>query len=53
VVYIPEGDLLTGTFPAKKLKLVQAWINIHEDELMANWQLATEGSTVFKIDALK
>ena len=53
VVSIPGGDLLTGKFPAGKLKLVQAWIEIHEDELMANWQLATEGSTVFKIDALK
>ena len=53
VVSIPEGLLIAGNFPVQKLKLVQAWIAIHEDELMANWQLATEGSTVFKIDALK
>ncbi|ADB41998.1 conserved hypothetical protein [Spirosoma linguale DSM 74] len=53
VVAIPDGILLTGTFPAGKLKLVQAWVEIHADELMANWLLATEGSTVFKIEALK
>ena len=52
-VSIPDGNTLAGSFPAAKLRLVQAWIAIHEDELMANWQLATEGSSVFKIDALK
>ena len=30
-----------------------AWIEIHKDELMADWQLAVEGQTVFKIEALK
>ena len=53
VISIPEGNLLTGNFHAGKLKLVQAWIEIHKDELMADWQLAVEGSVVFKIDALK
>ena len=53
VVSINEGNLIEGNFPKEKLKLVQAWIEIHKDELKANWQLAIEGQNIFKIDALK
>jgi hypothetical protein len=35
------------------MKLVLAWIEIHKDELMADWQLASDGEPVFKIDGLK
>jgi uncharacterized protein DUF4160 len=35
------------------MKLVLAWIEIHKDELMANWKLAVNGQTIFKIEALK
>ncbi len=53
VVTINEGNLIEGDFPKEKLKLVQAWIEIHKDELKANWKLAIEGQNIFKIDALK
>ena len=53
VVGIPSGDLIAGKFPNAQMRLVQAWIEIHKDELMANWKLASEGQTVFKIEALK
>ncbi len=36
-----------------KHKLVDAWIEIHRDELMADWELAISGEPVFKIDPLK
>jgi len=29
------------------------WIEIHQDELMADWELASQGQTVFKIEPLK
>lgn len=35
------------------MKLVQAWIEIHNDELLADWELAVNGETIFKIDPLK
>jgi hypothetical protein len=35
------------------MKLVQAWLEIHREELMANWELASSGENVFKIDPLK
>lgn len=50
---IPDGSLLEGSLPNNKQKLVEAWIEIHKEELMANWQLAVTGNTVFKIDPLK
>ena len=53
VVTIPDGELLEGKLPAKKLRLVQAWITIHEDEVMANWSLAVNGEPIFSIDPLR
>jgi hypothetical protein len=44
---------MEGTLPSNKEKLVKAWIEIHREELMANWQLAVEGNRVFTIDPLK
>ena len=53
VFSIENGELLDGKLPNKKLKMVQAWIAIHEDELMANWKLAIAGKDLFKIDPLR
>lgn len=53
VISVPDGELLEGELRKAKLKLVQAWIEIHQDELMANWKLAIEGQQVFKIDPLR
>ena len=39
--------------PISKQKLVEAWIEIHKEELMANWELAVQGNQIFKIDPLK
>ena len=53
VIRIPDGELIDGEIPRSKLKLVEAWVEIHKDELMANWKLASSGENVFKIDPLK
>ena len=53
VISIPDGVVLEGTLKSAKLKLVQAWIEIHHEELMADWRLAVSGQSVFKIDPLK
>ena len=53
IVEIPTGKVLEGKLPRTKLKLVDAWIEIHKDELMADWSLASNGEQVFKIDPLK
>ncbi len=53
IIAIPEGNILQGNLPRNKMKLVQAWIEIHQEELIANWELASSGEQVFKIEALK
>ena len=53
VITITDGQLLEGSLKSNKMKLVQAWIVIHNEELVADWQLAIQGETVFKIDPLK
>lgn len=50
---IPEGEILEGSIPKNKMKLVLAWMEIHRDELSANWKLAADGQQIFKIDPLK
>jgi hypothetical protein len=53
VISIIDGQLLEGTLKINKMKLVLAWIEIHNDELMADWELAVKGEAIFKIDPLK
>ena len=53
VVVTFDGTVLEGSFPANKMKLILAWIEIHRDELQANWQLLLDGETTFKIEPLK
>ena len=53
VISIPEGNVIEGSVRPNKLKLVQAWIEIHQEDLMADWQLAANGQPIFKIEPLK
>ncbi|HEY6000192.1 MAG TPA: DUF4160 domain-containing protein [bacterium] len=53
ILGLPAGRLLEGSLPPAKMKLVQAWMEIHRDELMADWLLASKGEQVFKIDPLR
>ena len=50
---IPDGELLDGNLPIGKTKLVLAWIELHKEELMADWELAASGQKIFTIDPLK
>jgi hypothetical protein len=51
-VGIADGDVLAGELPRKQLRLVLAWIELHRDELMADWELAASGEAPYKIDPL-
>jgi shikimate kinase len=53
VISIPDGDILEGSIPSSKMKLVQAWIEIHQDELLADWELAVSGEQPYKIEPLR
>jgi len=53
VFSILDGNILEGELKPDKTKLVQAWIILRKEELLANWELAIAGQQVFKIDPLK
>ena len=37
MINIATGDIIEGSLPRKSLRLIQAWVEIHRDQLMANW----------------
>ncbi|HEY4232183.1 MAG TPA: DUF4160 domain-containing protein [Lacipirellulaceae bacterium] len=53
VIAISDSSVLEGDLPPGKIKLVLAWIEIHRDELLADWQLAVSGQQPFKIEPLR
>jgi len=53
VVDIAAGELIDGHLPPAKLRLVLAWVEIHRDELLADWSLASRGEPIFRIDPLR
>ena len=42
LVDIQNGCVIKGSLPARQLKLVLAWNELHMDELMQNWELAKD-----------
>ena len=53
IIAIDDGAVIEGSLPKQKLKLVQAWIEIHRDELRADWKLAVAGRQLFKVEPLR
>jgi len=53
VVNIKTCEITVGSLPKKKERLVLAWVEIHQDELIADWELASNGELPFKIEPLK
>lgn len=51
-ISIEDGEILSGELPRKQLRLVQAWIELHRDELRADWELAIQGENPYKIPPL-
>lgn len=53
VIDIAAGEILDGKFLQKQLRMVQAWVEIHRDELLADWDLALAGEQPCKIEPLR
>lgn len=52
-ISIISGELLDGELPSAKLRMVQAWIEIHREDLMADWEMAIAGELPLKIPPLQ
>ena len=53
IVMSLDGTVIEGAFPRGKLKLLEAWVELHREELEANWTLLSNGEQFFRIDPLK
>ena len=53
IINISNMVLLEGEMPTKQLRLVLAWMEIHQEELLANWKLCQNGEKPFKIESLQ
>lgn len=53
IIAIDSGEILDGQIPPAKLRLVHAWLEIHREDLIADWRLAVEGQQVLPIDPLR
>lgn len=45
-------DLLAGRLPQKQRRLVEAWAELHRDELIADWDRLQHGRTPVPIEPL-
>ncbi len=53
VFRIKDAEMLEGNIPSKQKRIIQAWIEIHKEELLANWELCQNGELPFNIESLK
>ena len=53
VIDILTGNITEGKLNARQLKFVQAWVEIHKEDLIADWELCRNGENPFKIEPLK
>jgi len=52
-VGITNCEIMEGELPNKQKKLVLAWAELHQEELMADWNLVMNGEEPFKISPLQ
>lgn len=53
-ILISNGNVLEGDLPKRQLRLVQAWVELHSEELMINWNDLMKNPPSFrKIEPLK
>lgn len=53
VFSIQPVELIAGTLPRKQLRLVEAWAELHQNELTNDWELLQSGRLPLPINPLK
>ncbi len=46
-------DIVAGGLPRKQLRLIEAWAELHQGELMENWSRLQTGRLPYRITPLK
>jgi hypothetical protein len=52
-VRIDPVEVIDGTLGRRQRRLVLAWAELHQDELLENWRLARAGETLQEIEPLR
>jgi hypothetical protein len=53
-ISIMEGEIIEGQLPKRALRLVQAWTELHREELLKNYEESLrEGGIISRIEPLK
>ena len=52
VISIQTGEAIAGRVPARALRLIQEWCELHRDELRLNWARARDNAPLVRIDPL-
>ncbi len=53
MVGIAAVSMLAGSLPRKQQRLVEAWAELHQEELLADWHLLLAGQTIEPIKPLE
>lgn len=48
-----EGKILNGNLPTRQKKLVDAWMELHREELKAAWYVLNNDGEIIKIKGLE
>ena len=52
-VDIRSCEVMGGNLPRRQEKLTTAWAELHQEELLANWDLVMNGEAPFRIPPLQ
>jgi len=53
VISINTVELIGGNLPQKESRLVEAWAELHQGELLENWERLQSGQLPYKIAPLR
>jgi hypothetical protein len=53
VYSIDQIELLVGELPRRQQRLVEAWMELYQEELLENWDLALAGEPVNRVPPLQ
>ena len=48
-----DGRVAEGKLSVRHTRMIQAWIEIHREELLADWALCQNGEKPFPVEPLK
>ena len=46
-------ELMEGSIPKRQLRLIEAWAELHQNELISDWELLQSGQRPVPIEPLK